>query len=105
MKTSEILTKAAEIMMERGHGKGDFFDQQGRPCVLGACLGAQGYVDVRAGENDWAFLTGGVVPYLAQAIRTSGCGIATWNDSPDTTEAMALGALHEAAILAKEQGD
>jgi hypothetical protein len=51
------------------------------------------------------------LPWLGRAVgfrtynSTPGNDAAAWNDQASTTEAMVLGALHDAALLAKEAGD
>lgn len=99
MKTSEILNRAAEIMMERGHGKGQYIGDTGRVCVLGATCLASGLTKKQCPQM------GNQAPGYTYISKAVGRVAWFWNDSPETTEAMALGALHEAAILAKEQGD
>lgn len=110
MTASDILNKAAELMMEKGHFKGDFFDSAtGALCLRGAiCLAAK----ETFGEGDYDFLNTSyehreALHILARLIAPgqTWAWIGEWNDATDTTAAMAIGALHEAALLAKEQGD
>jgi hypothetical protein len=92
-KPSDILNRAAEIMLERGHHKGDFVDPDtGRVCLYGA-------FDAACNELNAPYIG---AHYIAKAI--DGAHIPVWNDRPETTEAMAIGVLHDAAVLAKEAG-
>lgn len=95
MKTSEILNGAREVMMEKGHAKGRYVDGNGRVCLHGALMAAS-----LALTNQTS--AGVAKEYLRRAIGEPSM---QWNDRDETTEAMALGALHEASLLAKEAGD
>jgi len=100
MKTSDILNRAAEVMMERGHTKGKFVDDEGRVCLMGALNTA------RTGSPKIISRDIAADRILCRVIwGMSNTSIAHWNDRPSTTEAMAIGALYKAALLAKEQGE
>lgn len=102
MKTSDILNRAADIIIEGGHCKLQERTSGGAHCLFGA---------IRLAANLGKFSAAGWMEYqefpgYAQLVNVTGdIRPWNWNDSPDTTEAMALGALHDAARLAKEAGD
>lgn len=96
-KTSDILNRAAEVMMERGHCKEALNGDNGEVCLAGSLLAV-------LDETEYSF--GRFIK--AKRFVAEACGeryIETWNDRTETTEAMAIGALHEAALLAKSEGD
>lgn len=98
MKTSDLLNESAGVLMERGLWKGDPNDGGGGTCVAYAIM----YASERGGNQRQA--RDYVLDVLDQPHGNSE-PIFDWNDRPETTLGMALGALHEAALLAKEQGD
>ena len=109
-KSSDILNRAAEVILERGHCKRKREDLQGRVCLVGAVeVARHGHtaVVVRAASP----YCDPALPWLGRAVgfrtynSTPGNDAAAWNDQASTTEAMVLGALHDAALLAKEAGD
>lgn len=96
MSDSEIYAKAAELLMEDGHCKGNLKTAEGRRCALGALRDAEiavgAAIDVEfptryqvLGSRAAALLGG--VPQ-AEDWRTNPhhlAPIALWNDMPETT--------------------
>lgn len=102
-KPSDILNRAAEIMIERGHAKKNFVTDDGRICVLGACRYAAVGSFSAVSNPQCVEVDDAVSPFLSAV--TGYDFVPSWNDREETTETMAIGALHEAAILAKEAGE
>lgn len=103
MTVSDNLNRAADIMIERGHCKRNYRDRDGRVCLLGAVYTAL-YGDATI-DADVA-----VTLHLSDEVRYLGerawpLKPHQWNDRDETTEAMAIGFLHEAALAAKENGE
>jgi hypothetical protein len=95
VNTSEILTRAADLIDERGHCKGRNEDSDGRLCVYGAMREASdAFVDA-----EYAF-------GLAAARFSQHIGydlVALWNDDELRTEEEVLDALRGAAEAARAE--
>jgi hypothetical protein len=71
MNAAEVARKAATIMSERGHAKGDLIDSQGRVCNNGAIMLAMG---VSEDDLRTEFLLSGDLPCF-EAIHNAEAAI------------------------------
>lgn len=113
MKTSEALRKAAEVLQERGHYKGDFENcETGSVCALGALNVAlagkpivywDSYSDtvVRARRRLVAAFP--AVREYPEVPRME--SVPLWNDADETTAEDVMLAFKHAAVAAEEEGD
>jgi hypothetical protein len=102
----ELLTKARTELIERGHNQnGQYVDDEGRVCALGACMAALDHIGQRAMLQN--FLIDPQVDALRHALyeetRRRGITdtIAYWNDHIATTSDVID--LFDGAILAEKQ--
>lgn len=104
MNTSEILTRAADLIEERGHCKGEHRSDDGRYCAAGALRVVTGVMDedgsrTRAGDREWS-------AYLAAygALRNHvGAGVGTWNDVSGRTASEVTSTMRGAAEAARAE--
>ena len=105
MKSSEILLRGREILLEHGHTKFALADAHG-VCARGALLLAVGanwqstpawkdYLQLGQPENY-------LYRYLQLEHRWD---IVDWNNAPERTQQDVLDAFYEAALLAKEDNN
>ncbi|GGR51529.1 DUF6197 family protein [Streptomyces roseolus] len=76
-----IFAKAAEVLMEKGHHKGDMRNGKGAVCAIGALCDAAGNSEQAVTLADQA------AEYLGMARFPSGTlhALARWNDAPERT--------------------
>jgi putative intracellular protease/amidase len=91
---ADVLDRAADVIAERGHCKGDYEGPDGSVCAIGALL-----VAIAGGPAD---------PLNARQFHTYmsardwasdvvGNAVARWNDAPERTADEVIAALREAA--------
>jgi hypothetical protein len=100
-----VLCRAAEVMEEVGWGQHDYLADDGRVCVLGACMVAAGGDPARCYRGNGA-LFDVAVERLADHLHASAAffSVATWNDKHCKSQEQAVSALRVAAGGCKEAG-
>lgn len=107
MKTSEVLIKARDYLMEHGLCKGTFEDDEGHVCAQGAVCRATDSVLLSIEVPGKKHFMGGVSAGAVNAINVLNecCGyrfVFTFNDNPSTTFNDVIDLFDRAIIKAKE---
>jgi len=99
MKTSEVLRKAGNVLRKRGWCQGQYRNDDGAVCILGATLaGPYRPLDPWMSE-EWSLLA------TVTGVH-DGDTAAVWNDKPGRTAAEVMHALDAAYVLAlQEEGE
>ena len=109
MTISDVLSRAADAIQERGHCKGNFVDAAGNLCVAGALYLAAGLpvVGIAKPRDGWdAAKSYADADEAAAAFRRYvGSSVYTWNDQPERTKEEVVAALRAAAEQHRQQGD
>lgn len=91
MQTSEILNKAADLIVDRGHNKGAYVNDQGNVCALGAIrLVCGGTVDsCQFSPSGWTVSIDETVKIytvheVSKALRNYLRGDPDWNNFSDS---------------------
>ena len=92
MTPEEILIKAAELIAERGHCKGELYDNDGRLCMMGAMEMATFGKTFGTTGNDYALETA-----IEKVLDEVDQSIPHFNDHPATTAEDAILTLKRAA--------
>lgn len=103
MNTSEILTRAADLIDKRGHAKRTYQSPDGALCVRGAI--------VKAVSLRFSFKRSSLTPAAATVAITAlrrhvgflPAGEISWNDAPERTKAEVVTALRGAAEAARAE--
>lgn len=97
LDAADLLDAAHDVMLERGRCKGNYSDDTGRVCVLGAVNVADHGSPIWRVEHETATDASACLhSHLGQSV--SG-----WNDDPATTDDMAFDAFHTAAKELREK--
>lgn len=95
MNTSEILTKAADLIDEFGWMQGEYYNEKGCLCAVGAIrVAADGYVE-GAFPSEAATRA---IDLVAVHLDTS--SVIEWNDDFDRTQAEVVAKLRAVAEVA-----
>lgn len=110
LKSSDVLLRSRDAIMDRGHCKGRFSDDEGRVCARGALLLAIGSVRSNGEPGYWGvhdIWFWNAEAYLKRHLGLDDADLAVpvWNNAPERTADDVLDAFFEAAILAKEDGN
>lgn len=115
MSTSEILTRAADLIEERGHAKDWYCDESGALCIVGAMCAAVGiepepYTATDGTEEGWSTWGSNWQQVRAAQERFErlaglpvGHDAPSWNDREETTGAEVVAKLREAAEAARAE--
>lgn len=91
MKSSEVLKKAADLIVDRGHNKGAYVNEEGNVCALGAIrLACGGTVDsCQFSPSGWSVSIDQTVQIymvhqVSRALRNYLRGDPDWNNFSDS---------------------
>lgn len=107
MNTSEILTRAGDLIEERGHWKGWYCGPNGELCIRGAIFAATGIEPKE--RDDFAWIEETIhadAAELAEAFAhraAPGHNIVAFNDAADTTAVEVCNVLRGAAEAARAE--
>jgi hypothetical protein len=101
VNTSEILTRAADLIDKRGHAKRAYQTSDGALCLRGAVIKA---VSLRFSFKRCSLTPAAAQVAIAAFRRHIGCyGEITWNDAPERTKEEVVTALRGAAEAARAE--
>lgn len=102
MKTSEILNKAADLIEQRGWGKGPGTWSGDRLCLEGGLMAAMGVSANHTPDFHFCPAHRAVSDYLGRDLHEDAerhLGVWSWNDEPARTANEVIEVLRAAAVI------